>query len=607
MTTNTILDVGNEESQEINVVELIASENSKITNISLYSGRAEITRLFEVAIKAGQNKVTIIGLPGAFQEDSLRVEGHGNASIHDVIVERVVNYPSARVTGNEKESALRRERRVIEKALESAEKSRATLNGYLNTITANDFDIPRLEATLEGYTALSQKVDKQILDLEKDLAEVAAQIRLEKYANQAASARTESWKTSIDVHGQVEEEIELRIKYAVYQADWTPSYDIRVDTKAKEKAVTIMYKASITQNTGESWDNAPLTLETVTPSFGITPPVLHPWRVSTYQQPRVMPGIPMTGMSGIPMGMTMMPSPTIIRQPSYRSRSRSHSRSRSRSPRRGRSHSPDSPVFANYSSAPLILPSITQPIMVPTSSKGSVAATFRIPGLVNIPSDGGKHNVTVAQLILDATLLWYTIPASDARVHLKAKIQNNSEYMFVPGNANIYVDGSFIATTHIPSASPQEIFDCPLGLDTSIRVTYHPREKKLAKSGFYSKSLNQSFTQRITIFNTKSITIQNLKVIDRVPVSEDEKIEVKVLNPALSTTSTNNAPAKNSVQVANNVIAQWDGIEEPGVDSNAIGKDGKLNWIVSIPPQKSVSLVLQFEVNYPENLAIVGL
>lgn len=35
----------------------------------------------------------------------------------------------------------------------------------------------------------------------------------------------------------------------------------------------------------------------------------------------------------------------------------------------------------------------------------------------------------------------------------------------MPGIANIYVDGSFIATTHIPSASPQEVFDCPLGCD----------------------------------------------------------------------------------------------------------------------------------------------
>lgn len=68
----TVDNTFNANIQEINAVELVASEDSKITNTSLYSGRAEITRLFEFAIKAGQNKVIINGLPRAFQEDSLR-------------------------------------------------------------------------------------------------------------------------------------------------------------------------------------------------------------------------------------------------------------------------------------------------------------------------------------------------------------------------------------------------------------------------------------------------------------------------------------------------------------------------------------------------------
>lgn len=38
---------------------------------------------------------------------------------------------------------------------------------------------------------------------------------------------------------------------AVYGADWTASYDIRADTETKQGAVTILYKAVITQSTGE--------------------------------------------------------------------------------------------------------------------------------------------------------------------------------------------------------------------------------------------------------------------------------------------------------------------------------------------------------------------
>uniref|UniRef100_A0A8H7Y1K3 Mucoidy inhibitor A n=1 Tax=Psilocybe cubensis TaxID=181762 RepID=A0A8H7Y1K3_PSICU len=580
---------------ETNAVELVATQHSKITNINLYSGRAEITRLFEISVKAGRNKVVISGLPQAFQEDSLRVEGLGNASIHDVIVEKTTSSPFGGNTMTPAESELRKQRRVIEKALESAEKSRATLNNYLNTISANDFNIPRLEATLDGYMTLSRKVDEQILDLEKDLADVMAKIKEEQLSNHATSAPNQSWKVSIDVHGQVEEIITIRLVYAVNQVDWTASYDIRVNTLSKEKVATILYKASIIQSTGESWENVPLKLETMTPSFGVTPPVLHPWYVKPYQ---VQPSRPLVPMAGVPMAAAMSAQPTVIYAPSGRSRSRSRSRSRRR-----------------MSSPPPVI--IAQPVMIPTSNKGSLAATFQIAGLVSIPSDGTRHNVPVAQLDLEAVLTWYTIPAKDARVYLKAKINNNSKYTFVPGNANIYVDGSFIATTRIPSASPQEEFECLLGLDSSIRVTYHSREKKSGKTGFYSKSSNQLFTQRISIFNSRTIPVQNLRVIDHVPVSEDERIEVKLLNPNLilpSTSSTNTLSLKNadtfvakSVKVADNVLAQWDSADEPDKDPNSIGKDGKINWIVSIPPQKTVSIILQFDVNYPESLVVTGI
>jgi len=57
---------------EANVITLSASEDSKITAVSLYSGRAEVIRSFNFKIKAGQNKVTILELPRLLQEDSVR-------------------------------------------------------------------------------------------------------------------------------------------------------------------------------------------------------------------------------------------------------------------------------------------------------------------------------------------------------------------------------------------------------------------------------------------------------------------------------------------------------------------------------------------------------
>jgi hypothetical protein len=76
-----------------------------------------------------------------------------------------------------------------------------------------------------------------------------------------------------------------------------------------------------------------------------------------------------------------------------------------------------------------------------------------------------------------------------------------------------------------------------------------------------------------------------------------------------------------SVQVTSSVVAQWDrpgfdaasateeGMEsdsEP-VDLTALGKDGKISWLCSVPAQTKTNLTLQWEVNAPANTNIAGI
>lgn len=56
------------------------------------------------------------------------------------------------------------------------------------------------------------------------------------------------------------------------------------------------------------------------------------------------------------------------------------------------------------------------------TSKGSVNATYRVPGLITVPSDGVAHNVTVAKLIPGAKLTWLSVPSIDSRVHLTVSV-----------------------------------------------------------------------------------------------------------------------------------------------------------------------------------------
>lgn len=192
------------------------------------------------------------------------------------------------------------------------------------------------------------------------------------------------------------------------------------------------------------------------------------------------------------------------------------------------------------------------------------------------------------------------------------------------GQSSVNVDGRVISKSDVPLVGPGESFDCPLkyvhstyytyahfnllilpSVDPSIQVTYHPRSKKVFQSGICTKTTNHMYSQRITIANTKTQPIENLKIIDQIPVSDDSKITVKLVRPALGVPgegfggggmSTGEPKVLPPVSVASGVVAQWHGADEAGVEVEALGKDGKLNWICAVPGQEKIGLVLQWEV-----------
>lgn len=64
------------------------------------------------------------------------------------------------------------------------------------------------------------------------------------------------------------------------------------------------------------------------------------------------------------------------------------------------------------------------------SSKGNVTATFQVPGLISVPTDDESHNVTIAELKLDATMSWVAVPKKEAKVHLTVCFRSNCRGFF---------------------------------------------------------------------------------------------------------------------------------------------------------------------------------
>lgn len=201
---------------------------------------------------------------------------------------------------------------------------------------------------------------------------------------------------------------------AVNAATWSAAYDIRVDTQVEDRSVTLVYKASISQSTGEvrvvqslflrpiqrldfqSWEDASLILETAMPTFENNIPVLDPWNIY-YGPSEASFGKRRHGLRE--------------RYPAGRKRPRFldvEAEVESEEDEDLEDALEDSFIVKRASLA---------------SSKGHVNATFSVPGRITIPCDGVAHSVTVAQLELDASLIWLAVPKADKRVHLKASYQ----------------------------------------------------------------------------------------------------------------------------------------------------------------------------------------
>ena len=133
-----------------------------------------------------------------------------------------------------------------------------------------------------------------------------------------------------------------------------------------------------------------------------------------------------------------------------------------------------------------------------------------------------------------------------------------------------------------------------------------------SESGYYNKSRTQSFSQRISIQNTKTIAIEGVKVTDHIPVSQDANITVNLISPALTlpTTSTLKLKGKETpprVQVSEGIIAQWNGSDDPNSDFSALGRNGRIDWICAIPAFGTINLLLQWEVIGTNKTTIYGL
>ena len=83
-------------------------------------------------------------------------------------------------------------------------------------------------------------------------------------------------------------EAKLRVSYEISGARWYPSYDIQLHPESGR--VEIHFAGEVSQETGEDWSDAALTLSTAVPAASTRLPRLHTWKVG--ERERFVPAPP---------------------------------------------------------------------------------------------------------------------------------------------------------------------------------------------------------------------------------------------------------------------------------------------------------------------------
>ncbi|UII75759.1 mucoidy inhibitor MuiA family protein [Flagellimonas sp. HMM57] len=180
----------------------------------------------------------------------------------------------------------------------------------------------------------------------------------------------------------------------------------------------------------------------------------------------------------------------------------------------------------------------TNGIVVITTKKSSIQdnltnTKFVIKKAYSIVSDGDITAIEIGAFQLPAEYEYFTAPLINENVFLTAKLKDWEKHQLLPGEANVYFEGGYAGKTNIDPYTVKKEMILSMGIDPNITVTRNQQRDFKSKSFTGSnRILNRAYD--LEVKNNKNLAI-NLKLMDRIPISQNKEIKVDDVNPQAAT------------------------------------------------------------------------
>ena len=287
--------------------------------------------------------------------------------------------------------------------------------------------------------------------------------------------------------------IDVALTYVVPGASWTPIYNARY--VEADKSVELDYHARVRQSTGEDWSDVAVALSTAEPQVGAQIPELRQWNLA-FSRP-VMAGRYARGIAG--QMESKAPAAVVA----------------------------DLPVLGEPLQA-------AKQVVAPPESRGTLVQ-FAVPGRQSIPADNREHRVTVLQTTLTGAAEYVCVPKRAPHAYLRTTVTNNLDAPLLAGPVNVFVGPNFTGQSRIKTIALEEEFELSFGVDEGVKVTRDELENERSAAGVINQRTRWTRKYKFTVANHKT-QAQTVVIIDQMPVSQDEDIDVRMAGTTLQPT-----------------------------------------------------------------------
>ncbi len=574
---------------------------STIKSIIIYTQGAQIENEATVSLQQGQMILKFTKLSPYIKKESIRIEGDGSFTIqnvqhqNDFVNELDKNKETAAIRAKTEEfqDKIEYEQTLINILVDKLDflKTNKEVTGKEQAINPDVFNSLNsiYGNNIESLTLEKLKKERLLKEYNKEIIKLNNQLN---YLNNKIDLPSGTIIVSIDA--KQTKSSRITISYLVDNARWYPSYDIRFTSI--DKPLTVTYKANISQNTGVDWTNVNIVLSTSKTNISAQIPTLSPFYlqffypkydvtnalqgkvagVQTTQSPISadnmisirgansldMNNKPLYVVDGVPRDDISYLNPDEIEKIEVlkdASATAIYGSKGSNGVIMVTTKSGDYDVEEENASLPLTV-----------TSRREISNEYSVETPQTISSNDKTSSIIFKEEKLNSTFEYQTIPLLTEHVYLIGKINEWYKTDLLDGEANIYLENSYVGKSMINTQQFKDTLEISFGVDNNISVK---REKLTDFSESQLIGVNRKVTvaYKLTLRNNKAYPI-SAKVFDQIPVTTTKEIQVETIDISGGKLNVNT---------------------------------GKVEWDLELKSNEVKELIVKFSVKYPKDKDVI--